>query len=135
MKTYAKPTIYTVLILLLTICIGVNSGYSQTSEKALKEVDETPEFPGGMDALFNFMGENLKYPEAAQKKGIEGTVVVAFVVKKDGSIESPEILRGIGAGCDEEAIRVVKSFPNWIPGEKDGEKVNTQMQLPVKYKL
>lgn len=134
MKTSAKPTIVTALMLIMIFFMNVQEGSAQT-EEVLEEVDVMPVPAGGMQGLMTFMGENLKYPEQAREKGVEGVVVVSFVVQKDGSISNAEIIRGIGAGCDEEAMRVVKAFPNWTPGEKDGKKVNTKMNLPVKYKL
>lgn len=134
MKTNAKPTIITALMLIMIFFMNVQEGSAQT-EEVLEEVDVMPVPAGGMQGLMTFMGENLKYPKQAREKGIEGVVVVSFVVQKDGSISNAEIIRGIGAGCDEEAMRVVKAFPNWTPGEKDGKKVNTKMNLPVKYKL
>ncbi|MBN3584675.1 energy transducer TonB [Algoriphagus aestuarii] len=135
MKTYAKPIILTTLSFLISFFFYVGDVKAQTSEEVLEEVDVMPMPPGGMPGLMKFMSENMKYPEQAKEKGIEGVVIVSFVVKKDGSIANPVVMKGIGAGCDEEALRVVKAFPNWTPGEKNGEKVNTQMQLPVKYKL
>ncbi|MBN3519578.1 TonB family protein [Algoriphagus lutimaris] len=134
MKTSAKPIIITTLMLCMIFFMNVQEGTAQTQE-VHQEVDVMPQPPGGMSGLMAFMMENLKYPEQAKEKGVEGVVVVSFVVQQDGSISNPEILKGIGAGCDEEAIRVVKAFPSWTPGEKDGKKVNTQIQLPVKYKL
>lgn len=134
MKTSAKPIIITTLMLFMIFFMNVQETSAQT-EEVLQEVDVMPLPPGGMSGLMTFMSENLKYPEQAREKGIEGVVIVSFVIQKDGSIANPEILRGIGAGCDAEALRVVKSFPNWTPGEKGGKKVNTQMQLPIKYKL
>ncbi|SIN71098.1 energy transducer TonB [Algoriphagus halophilus] len=134
MKTNAKPIIMTTLMMFMIFFMNVQEGTAQTQE-VHQEVDVMPQPPGGMSGLMAFMSENLKYPEQAKEKGVEGVVIVSFVVQKDGSISNPEILRGIGAGCDEEAIRVVKAFPSWTPGEKDGEKVNTQIQLPVKYML
>lgn len=134
MKTNAKPIIMTSLMFFMIFFMNVQEGRAQTQE-VHQEVDVMPQPPGGMSGLMAFMMENLKYPEQAKEKGVEGVVIVSFVVQQDGSISNTEILKGIGAGCDEEAIRVVKAFPNWTPGEKDGKKVNTQIQLPVKYKL
>lgn len=134
MKTNAKPIIISTLILFTFFFVNIQKSSAQ-SQEVHEKVDVMPTPPGGMQGLMQFMGENLKYPSQAKEKGVEGTVIVSFVVKADGSVSNPEILRGIGAGCDEEALRVVKAFPNWTPGEKDGKKVNTQMQLPVKYKL
>lgn len=134
MKTNAKPIIISTLILFIFCFVNIQESSAQ-SQEVHQKVDVMPIPQGGMQGLMQFMGENLKYPSQAKEKGVEGTVIVSFVVQADGSVSSPEILRGIGAGCDEEALRVVKAFPNWTPGEKDGKKVNTQMQLPVKYKL
>ncbi|MEN2282486.1 energy transducer TonB [Algoriphagus sp. SE2] len=134
MKTNAKPIIISTLMLFMFFSLNIQESNAQ-SQEVHEKVDVMPIPPGGMSGLMTFMSENLKYPSQAKEKGIEGTVVVSFVVQADGSVANPEILRGIGAGCDEEALRVVKSFPNWTPGEKDGKKVNTRMQLPVKYKL
>ena len=107
----------------------------ETSDEVFDKVDETPEFPGGMEAWANFMKDNLKYPKLAKDEGIEGTVYIRFIVNKDGSISDAEILRGIGGGCDEEALRVINSFPNWKPGKKDGKVVKTRMTSPINYSL
>jgi protein TonB len=98
-------------------------------------VEEMPEYPGGNKAMYSFMGQNIKYPEKARQNKVEGTVYVSFVVLKDGSVSSVSVLRGIGSGCDEEAMRVVKSMPNWKPGKQDGKPVNVQYNLPIKFTL
>ena len=94
-----------------------------------------PEFPGGKEALFAYIGKNLKYPEQAVEEGIEGVVYVTFVVEVDGSIAGVKVLRGIGGGCDEEAVRVVRSMPNWTPGMQAGKPVRVKYNLPIRYKL
>jgi TonB family protein len=98
-------------------------------------VEDSPEFPGGMEAWAEFLGNHLKYPEEAREMGIEGTVYVVFEVRKDGSVKNAEILRGIGGGCDQEALRVIKESPNWNPGKQRGHTVNVRMRLPIKFKL
>lgn len=98
-------------------------------------VEQMPEFPGGQEAMFTYIGKELKYPEKAQEAGVEGVVYVSFVVEKDGSIGNPKVLRGIGYGCDEEAHRVVKGMPNWNPGKQRGEAVRVQYNLPIRYTL
>ena len=98
-------------------------------------VEEMPEFKGGTQELYNYLGSNIKYPEVAKKEGISGRVFVQFVVEKDGSINNVKVLRGIGGGCDEEAMRVVKSMPNWKPGKQKGEEVRVVYNLPIKFKL
>lgn len=98
-------------------------------------VEEMPEFPGGQDALFAYIGKNLKYPEQAVEEGIEGVVYVTFVVEKDGKISGARVLRGIGSGCSEEALRVVSGMPNWRPGKQRGQEVRVQYNLPIRFKL
>ena len=98
-------------------------------------VEVQPNPPGGMAGWNRYLSENLRYPENAEENGIEGTVIVAFVVDVDGSITNIEILKGIGGGCDEEAIRIVKGAPKWTPGTQNGVPMRTQMRLPLKFKL
>ena len=98
-------------------------------------VDEMPEFPGGMEAMMKYISENVKYPEKAKDKEIQGKVYVRFVIEKDGSISEVEALRRIGGGCDEEAIRVVKAMPKWKPGKQDGKAVRVSFILPIIFKL
>ena len=94
-----------------------------------------PEFPGGTKKLLSFLSKNIKYPEKAKKAGVQGRVFVSFVVEVDGSVSGVKLLRGIGSGCDEEAMRVVRSMPNWKPGMNDGNPVRVQYNLPIKYAL
>ena len=100
-----------------------------------KEVEVMPEFPGGMEALMSYMGESIQYPKEAEKEGVEGKVFIQFVVGTDGSVNLIEVLRGVHEDLDAEAVRVISEMPNWTPGEKDGEKVNVSMVLPISYKL
>lgn len=98
-------------------------------------VEELPEFPGGNDARVKFLSENTSYPKIAKDAGIQGPVHLTFVVEKDGSISNVAILRGIGGGCDEEAIRVVKAMPKWKPGRQNGKEVRVQFNMPIHFKL
>ena len=98
-------------------------------------VEDSPEFPGGMAAWNNFLRDNLNYPTQARRMGIEGTVYVVFVINTDGSIRETEILRGIGGGCDEEALRVIDNSPNWNPGKQRGRLVPVRMRLAIRFKL
>ncbi|MCK9398362.1 MAG: TonB family protein [Bacteroidales bacterium] len=98
-------------------------------------VESMPEFPGGDSALYRFLTENIHYPDSTKKAGIQGRVFMTFAVNKDGSISDVQVLRGIGGGCDEEALRVVKSMPNWIPGKQRGKPVRVQYNLPIKFSL
>ena len=81
------------------------------------------------------MRNKIQYPSLAQQSGIQGTVFVQFVVLKTGEISNIKILRGIGGGCDEEAVRTVKAMPKWIPGRQNGEAVSVMFQIPVKFQL
>jgi periplasmic protein TonB len=98
-------------------------------------VESMPEYPGGEPALYQFLSENIKYPQMAKESGIQGRVFVTFVVERDGRVTDVRVLRGIGGGCDEEAIRVVQSMPKWTPGKQRGKSVRVQYNLPVKFTL
>ncbi len=100
-----------------------------------KVVEKMPSYVGGDEAMVKFMVENIKYPENAIKNRIHGTVYVTFIVRADGSVTDVKILRGIGGGCDEEALRIVKMMPKWNPGESKGKPVDVAFNLPVKFKL
>jgi protein TonB len=98
-------------------------------------VEEQPTYPGGDEARIKFLQENMKYPEEAKELGVQGKVFVTFVVEVDGSITDVKVLRGIGSGCDDEAVRVVKSMPKWVPGKQRGVPVRVQFNLPINFKL
>ena len=98
-------------------------------------VEDQPEPQGGMKGWNMYLSRNLSYPAEARSMGVEGTVIVVFVVNSNGAISDVEILRGIGAGADEEAIKVVENAPDWIPGKQNGEAINTRMRLPIRFKL
>jgi protein TonB len=105
------------------------------AEEIFTFVEEYPEFPGGEKALYEYIKNNIRYPEVARTSGITGTVYVQFVVEKDGSISDVKVLRGIGGGCDEEAVRVVKSMPKWKPGKQRGQPVRVYYTLPIDFKI
>lgn len=98
-------------------------------------VEENPEYQGGAEAMYKYLGENIKYPQLARENNIEGKVFVQFVVEKDGSITNVKVMRDIGGGCGQEAVRVVKSMPKWKPGKQRGKAVRAQFNLPVSFKL
>ena len=98
-------------------------------------VESMPTFPGGMGALMKYLAENIKYPPLAKESGIQGRVFINFVVEPDGSISNVKVLRGIGGGCDEEAVRVVQNMPKWTPGKQRGKPVRVSYNLPVKFTL
>lgn len=97
--------------------------------------EQQPSFPGGTEAMFQFLAKNIRYPQSAIESGIKGKVYVAFVVEKDGSITNARVMRDIGAGCGEEAKRVVMSMPRWTPAKQRGKVVRAQYTLPVTFTM
>ena len=104
-------------------------------EEVFLSVEENPEFPGGPAKLLEYVQKNLKYPMMARESDIQGKVFVGFVVEKDGSVSNVKVLRGIGGGCDEEAVRVVQSLPKFKPGKQRGNPVRVAYTLPIVFKL
>ena len=98
-------------------------------------VEEMPSYPGGDVKLYEYLGKNIKYPQIARESGIQGRVFVNFVVEPDGSVSNVKVMRGIGGGCDEEAMRVIKSMPKWKPGKQRGKAVRVTYTIPVVFKL
>lgn len=104
-------------------------------EEVFTVVEQQPEFPGGIAEMMGFIKKHINYPREASNMGIEGKVIVGFEVGKDGKIEKISVLKGIGYGCDEEAIRVVKMMPNWTAGKMNGRNVKVKMTIPIKFQL
>lgn len=98
-------------------------------------VEDQPIPPGGMGAFYKYVGMNIKYPNDARRMGVQGKVFVQFVVDKDGSLINVKSIKGIGAGCDEEAVRIIEAAPNWKPGKQRGKPVKVRMILPITFKL
>lgn len=98
-------------------------------------VEDQPSFPGGEEARIRYLTDNLRYPQMAREAGIQGTVFVTFVVERDGSVTDVRVLRGIGGGCDEEAVRVVRNMPRWQPGRQRGQPVRVQFNMPIRFVL
>jgi protein TonB len=98
-------------------------------------VEDMPEFPGGEAAMYNWLGKNIRYPQVAKENGIEGKVFVRFIVNENGKVQDAQVLRGIGGGCDEEALRVVKEMPSWKPGKQRGKPVRVQFTIPIHFQL
>jgi len=94
-----------------------------------------PEFPGGQAELMKYLSSNIRYPSIAMEENIQGRVIASFVVEIDGKISNIEIVRGLGGGCDEEVIRIIKNMPKWKPGKNRGETVRVKFALPVVFKL
>ena len=98
-------------------------------------VEEQPMFPGGMQELMKFLQTNIRYPKEAQARGLQGRVVVQFVVNKDGSICEENVVKSVDPQLDAEALRVLRSMPNWTPGKQRGEPVRVRFTIPVTFKL
>lgn len=107
----------------------------EEENKVFDVVEENPSFPGGQAALMQWLNENIKYPVIAAENGIEGRVIVQFVVSKTGSISDVRVVRGVDPSLDKEAVRVVRNMPNWTPGRQNGTTVNVRFTLPVTFRL
>jgi len=136
-----KKFLFAILIL-LTISINDYAQNIDTTDTTNKDnepifsiVEEPAQFPGGDEALLKFIRKNIKYPKQAIKNKISGTVYVQFVVEKDGSISDIKVARGIGGGCDEEAVRVITKMPNWIPAKRKGMPVRFFYVIPITFAL
>lgn len=115
--------------------VVVEEGNGLATEEVFDFVEESPEYPGGMEALGKFLQKNLRYPARANRMGIEGTVYVSFVVDQNGLINAVEVKKGIDASCDEEAARVISKMPPWKPGKQRGQAVKVRYIMPIKFKL
>ncbi len=110
---------------------------STTEEKTFEmfDISKPPSFPGGEAAMMKYIGENLKYPPIARENNIQGTVVLTFVVGKDGSVGDIKVVKDIGAGCGKESQRVIAAMPKWMPGEANGQAVKVRYTIPIRFKL
>lgn len=131
-------------------CLPTEPGFTEDSEVEVGEMEDEilegeatiiqvvevdPEFPGGTDSLYTWIARNINYPPLARENNIVGTVFVQFVVEKDGSISTATLVRDIGYGCGEEALRVVNSMPKWKPGRQRGKPVRARYTLPIRFNL
>lgn len=104
-------------------------------EEIFMVVEQAPEFPGGTNALYDYLRKNMKYPAICRESGITGRVIVSFTVNKDGSIVDVEVVKGVHPQMDKEAVRVVSAMPKWKPGEQRGKPVRCRFNLPVNFRL
>ena len=133
--------------LLFVLFLTVSTTYSQTIKaedtpqppknqpEVFVMVEQMPEFPGGQSALVDYLSKNIHYPTQAKEKQIQGKVIVRFTVNSIGKLENARIARGVGSGCDEEALRVVNAMPQWKPGRQNGKAVNVAFTLPINFSL
>ena len=124
-------------VLLVTTKNGVKEVFTplEQDERYFDVVEQMPEYPGGPQALFKYIGENIHYPEAAEKAGIQGRVIATFVVKKDGSIDKVKVVKSVSPELDEEALRCINAMPKWTPGMQKGQAVNVKYTIPISFRL
>lgn len=103
--------------------------------KVFDVVEQMPQFPGGQQALFEYLSKNIKYPVIAEENGVQGRVIVTFVVERDGSITDVKVVKSVDPSLDKEAQRVVKAMPHWIPGKQNGSAVRVKYTVPVTFRL
>ena len=104
-------------------------------QQIFQVVEEMPEFPGGMAECMKWLGKNIKYPTISQENGVQGRVIVQFVVNRDGSIVDPVVVRGVDPYLDKEALRVISTMPKWKPGKQRGKAVRVKYTVPVMFRL
>ena len=105
------------------------------SDEVFYVADKMPSFPGGQGALFDFIEKNIKYPKGAEDYGIQGRVILKFIVKKDGSLSDVRVVKSVDPALDKEAVRLIKSMPKWSPGKEKGQFVNVKFTLPVTFRI
>ena len=115
--------------------VVVDEKPKEEETKVFDVVEQMPQFPGGPNALFEYLSKNIKYPVVAEENGIQGRVIVTFVVERDGSITDVKVAKSVDPSLDKEAMRVVKSMPHWIPGKQNGSAVRVKYTVPVTFKL
>ncbi|MEX1003249.1 MAG: energy transducer TonB [Crocinitomicaceae bacterium] len=130
------------IIILLLLLVGVQIGYASDIQQDTTKTEmiydmpeQMPQFPGGADAMEQFISSHIKYPPEAKAKNIQGKVYVQFVVEKDGSISEIKIRRGAHQLLDDEAVRVIKLMPDWKPGSMRGKKVRVRYTIPITFGL
>jgi TonB family protein len=134
-QTIFKTMLVVPLMLLISFIVSCNTEVMNEQPDIFTVVEEMPAFKGGDEARIKYLNDNIRYPEIAQKEGIQGRVFVTFVVEEDGNLSDVKVLRGIGGGCDEETVRVIESMPKWKPGKQRGNAVRVQFNMPILFKL
>ena len=129
-----------ILMLLMAVCCLMTANaqktvVSQTDPKVFDTVEQMPEYPGGMQAMIEFLQTNMKYPEDAAKQKVEGRVMVQFVVETDGSVSDVHVAKQVFPSLDAEAIRVVQAMPKWTPGKDKGRVVRVKYNLPIVFRM
>lgn len=138
-----------ILTFVLLAVLSVRSFADTSKQNEVKNISEVyaemsylppndtimPKFAYGDDSLMKFIAKNIKYPAKAKEEGIKGTVYVSFIVDPQGNVTDTKVVKGIGGGCDEEAVRVISSMPKWTPAEANGKKIPARMFIPIRFML
>ena len=136
MKTRKNVSLKVALMMLvLLFSFMTSTAQTKKNDMVFDVVEVMPQYPGGQIAMLKYFMENIKYPEQAMKKGIQGRVAVSFIVEKDGSISNVKPVLSVHPLLDKEAVRVVKSMPKWSPGKQNGKPVRVRFNVPVMFKL
>lgn len=125
--------IFSLICFFFMMALPMNA-QSESSTKVYDVVDEMPSFPGGQNCLMTFIAQNMVYPVKAQENGVQGRVIISFVVETDGSIIDVKVARSVDPYLDREAMRVVKAMPKWTPGKKDGKPVRVKYTVPMVFR-
>ena len=136
MKTRKNVSLKVALMMfVLLFSFMTSTAQTKKNDMLFSVVEVMPQYPGGQIAMMKYIMENMKYPEQAMKKGIQGRVAVRFIVEKDGSISDVKPIHSVHTLLDKEAVRVVKSMPKWSPGKQNGKPVRVQLIVPIMFKL
>ena len=119
----------------LTMVSAQKTVVAQKNQQVFDVVEQMPEYPGGMQALFEYLSQNVKYPEDAEKQKVEGRVIATFVVETDGSISNVEVVKPAFPSLDAEAVRVLSGMPKWAPGMQSGKVVRVKYTVPINFNL
>ena len=119
----------------LTTVSAQKTVVAQKNQKVFDVVEQMPEYPGGIQALFEYLSQNVKYPTDAEKQKVEGRVIATFIVETDGSISSIEVVKPAFPSLDAEAIRVLSGMPKWTPGKQSGKEVRVKYTVPINFHL
>lgn len=118
-----------------TISMKLNNGKVLHNDSIYFIAEEMPSFPGGDEGMLKYFKDNVHYPAGAHASGTSGKVIISLIIERDGTLSHFKVVRGIGNGCDEEALRVLRNMPKWVSGKTHGKEVRVQMNLPVKFEL
>lgn len=136
MKTRKNVSLkVTLMMLVLLFSFTTSTAQTKKNDMLFSVVEVMPQYPGGQIAMLKYLMENIKYPEQAMKKGIQGRVAVSFIVEKDGSISDVRPILSVHPLLNKEAVRVVESMPKWTPGKQNGKPVRVRFNVPVMFKL